>query len=161
MDTGAGPEIDQVVGRTDRFLIVLHDHDGVAEVAQTAQRLQEPCVIALVKADRGLVKYVEHPSEPRANLRGKPDALAFSAGQCARGARQGEVFQADIDQEPQPLTDFLKDTAGDLLALWAEGRVQVLKPGLGFGGGLIRAGPFWGHPKHGDSPVNLYLSTCI
>ena len=31
---GAGPEIDHVVGRADRLLVVLDDDDGVAEIAQ-------------------------------------------------------------------------------------------------------------------------------
>ena len=38
MDTGAGAEIDQVVGGPDRLLVVLDDDDGVADVAQMLER---------------------------------------------------------------------------------------------------------------------------
>ena len=99
VDAGAGADVDHVVGGADRVLVVLdHDH-GVAEVAQALQRLQQPGVVALVQADRGLVEHVEHADEARADLRGEADALALAAGERARGARQGQVVEPDVDQE--------------------------------------------------------------
>ena len=35
---GAGPEVDEVVGRAHRLLVVLDDEHGVAEVAQPLER---------------------------------------------------------------------------------------------------------------------------
>ncbi len=81
------------------------------------QRFQEPGVVALVQADRRLVEHVEHAGEAGADLRGEPDALALAAGQRAGGARQGEIFEPDVDQEPQPLADFLEHADGDLVLL--------------------------------------------
>ena len=43
MLAGAGPEIDHVVGRADRLLVVLDDDDRVAEVAQARQRRRAAC----------------------------------------------------------------------------------------------------------------------
>ena len=40
---GARPEIDHVVGRPNRLLVVLDDDDGVAEIAQTRQRRRAAC----------------------------------------------------------------------------------------------------------------------
>ena len=115
---GAGADVDDVVGGADRVLVVLdHDH-GVAEVAQPAQRFEEPRVVALVQADRRLVEHVEHAGQPGADLRRKPDALALAAGQRA-GARavERQVFEADVDQECEPLADFLKHPHGDFVLL--------------------------------------------
>ena len=102
-----------------------HDH-GVAEVAQPLQRFQQPRIVALVQADRGLVQHIEHAGQARADLRGQPDALALAAGQRAGGARQGQIVEADIEQERQPLADFLQHARGDLVLL----RVERLRHGL-------------------------------
>ena len=34
MHAGAGPDIDDIVGRADRILVMLDDDHGVAEIAQ-------------------------------------------------------------------------------------------------------------------------------
>ena len=117
---GAGADVDHVVGGADGVLVVLdHDH-RVAEVAQPPQRFQEPGVVALVQADRGLVEHVEHAGEAGADLRGEADALALAAGERARGARQGQIIEPDIDQKFEPLADLLEDAAGDLVLLGSE-----------------------------------------
>jgi hypothetical protein len=62
---------------------MLDDDHGVAEVAQALQRFEQPVVVALVQADRGLVEHVEHAGQARADLRGEADALALAARQRA------------------------------------------------------------------------------
>src|SRR4029077_18615461 len=79
MLAGAGSEVDQVIRHADRFLVVLHDDDGVAEVAEVMERAEERAVVALVQSDRRLVEHVKHPREVGANLRGQPDPLPFPA----------------------------------------------------------------------------------
>src|SRR5206468_3862874 len=49
--SGARSKIDNVIGRPDRFLIVLDDDDGVPEIAQTPESAEETRVVALVQAD--------------------------------------------------------------------------------------------------------------
>jgi hypothetical protein len=57
---GTRPHVDQMVGGADRVLVVLdHDH-RVAEIAEPDQGREQPVVVALVQADRGLVEHVEH-----------------------------------------------------------------------------------------------------
>ena len=109
MHAGARPHIDDPVGGADRLLVVLDDDDRVAEVAQPLQGREQAPVVALVQSDRRLVQHVEHPGQPRADLRGQPDALALAARQCARSARQGQVFEPDILQKAEPLVDLLQD----------------------------------------------------
>ena len=125
VDAGAGADVDHVVGGADRVLVVLdHDH-GVAEVAQALQRFEQPRIVALVQADRGLVEHVEHAGQPRADLRGQPDALALAAGQRAGGAREREVVEPDVDQEAQPVADLLQDARRDLVLLLVEQRAAA------------------------------------
>src|SRR5262249_57279106 len=52
---GAGPHVDEPVGRPHHLLVVLDDEDGVAEVAQPLERPDQLVVVALVKPDRRLV----------------------------------------------------------------------------------------------------------
>ncbi len=110
---GARAHVDDVVGRAHGLLVVLHDEDGVAEVAQAQQRVDEAAVVALVQADAGLVEDVEHADERRADLRGQADALRLAAGERGGGALQREVADADIVEEAQPLADLLDHAAAD------------------------------------------------
>ena len=108
MDAGAGADVEHVVGGADRVLVMLdHDH-GVAEVAQALQRLEQPRIVALVQADRRLVQHIEHAGQAGADLRGEADALALAARQRAGRARQREIVEPDVDQEPQPVADLLE-----------------------------------------------------
>ena len=81
----ARADVDDPVGGADGVLVVLDDDQGVAQVAQPDQRLDQPVVVALVQADRRLVEDVEHADEPGADLGGQPDALRLAAGQRAGG----------------------------------------------------------------------------
>ena len=128
VDAGAGADVDHMVGGADRVLVVLdHDH-GVAEVAQALQRFEQARVVALVQADRRLVEHVEHAGQARADLRGEADALALAARQRAGGARERQIVEADVDQEFQPLADFLQDARRDLVLLLGEVRRQRREP---------------------------------
>ncbi len=117
MDAGAGADVEHVIGIADGVLVVLdHDH-GVAEVAQTFERLEQTRVVTLVQSDRRLVQHVEHAGEPRTDLRGQPDALAFAARQRAARARQGKIVEPDVDQEFEPFANFLEHPDRDFILL--------------------------------------------
>ena len=131
MDAGAGADVEHMIGGADGVLVVLdHDH-GVAEVAQALERFEQARIVALVQADRGLVEHVEHAGEAGADLRGEADALALAAGQRAGGAAEREIIEPDIDQEFQPLADFLEDAHGDLVLLGVEVLRQLGEPVAG------------------------------
>ncbi len=74
-----GSDVDHPVGRLDRLLVVLDDDQGVAEVAEGDQRLDETAVVALVQADRRLVEHVQHAGETGADLCREADALGLAA----------------------------------------------------------------------------------
>ena len=135
MDAGARADVEHVVGGADGVLVVLHHDHGVAEVAQALERLQQPRIVALVQPDRGLVEHIEDAGQAGADLGGEPDALALAARQRAGGARQREIFEPDIDQEFEPLADFLEHARRDLVLLGGERSGQLGEP---FAGALDR-----------------------
>jgi hypothetical protein len=51
MTTGAGAEIDYIVGAPDGLFIVLDDEDGIAEIAQILQRGEKTAVVAVMQSD--------------------------------------------------------------------------------------------------------------
>ncbi len=110
-----GPEVDDPVGAPNGLLVVLHDYDGVADVAERDQRLQELRVVVLVQPDGGLVQDVEDADEPRAYLRRQSYSLGLAAGERPRRPVERQVVEADVRKEPEPLTDLLQDLLGDLL----------------------------------------------
>ena len=71
------------------LLVVLDDDDGVAEVAQPLERADQPGVVALVEADRGLVEDVEDADELRADLRREPEPLRLAARERSRQRGRG------------------------------------------------------------------------
>ena len=116
VDARPGAEIDDVIGRQHRVLVVLDDDHGVAQVAEPPERVQQAVVVAGMQADRRLVEDVQHADQPAADLARQPDALHLAAGKRRGGAVQVEIFQADVFQELQPAANFLEHVLGDLLA---------------------------------------------
>ncbi len=47
------PQIEQIVGGAQHVGIVLHHHDGVAQVAQLFQNVDQPCRIRVCKPMEG------------------------------------------------------------------------------------------------------------
>jgi hypothetical protein len=111
---GPGADVDQVVGGADGGLVVLDHDQGVAEVAQPDQGLDQAVVVALVEPDGGLVEHVQHPGQAGADLGGQPDPLSLAAGQGGRGPVDAQVVEADVEQEPEPGVDLLEDPVGDV-----------------------------------------------
>ena len=95
--TGTRADVDHVVGHPDGLLVVLHDDDGVAQVAEALEGADEALVVPLVQADGRLVQHVEHPDQPTADLAGQTDALGLAAGQRGGRPGQGQVVEAHVE----------------------------------------------------------------
>ena len=78
---GARADVDDPVGVADRVFVVLDDDEGVAEVLEADQGLDEPLVVALVETDRRLVEDVEDADQAGADLGGQPDALGLTTAE--------------------------------------------------------------------------------
>ena len=114
VDPGAGAEVHDAVREADRLLVVLDDDDRVPEVAHRDERVDELAVVLGVEADRRLVEDVEDAHELAADLRREPDPLRLAAGERRRRAREGEVADPDVVQEPETVADLLEDLPRDL-----------------------------------------------
>src|SRR5712692_6321988 len=109
----AGAEIDDEIGATDGFFIMLDDEDGVAEIAKMFERAEEARVVASVKTDARLVKNVENAAKARSDLRGEADALGFTAGKSGGRAVETEIAEADGEEELDALGNFFEGARGD------------------------------------------------
>jgi hypothetical protein len=107
---------------------VLDHEQRVAQVAHVLQGLDQPGIVALVQADRGLVENVEHAHQLRADLGRQADALGLAARERGRGARERQVIEADVDQELQPGLDLLQDHGRDLEIARVEPALEIARP---------------------------------
>ena len=57
--TRTGAEIENVIRRADRILVVLNDDYRIAKIAQRAQRIDEALIVALMEADARFIEHVE------------------------------------------------------------------------------------------------------
>src|SRR5207248_8139043 len=99
----AGSKVDHVIGGAHRFLVVLDDDDGVAQIAELLERRQETRIVALMQPDRRLIENVQDADQPRADLRRETNALGLATRQRFGGASEREIVEPDVDQEPQTL----------------------------------------------------------
>ncbi len=51
MHAGAGPNIEYVIGSANSIFVMLDHDDGIAEVAQMNQRLEQSVIVTLMKPD--------------------------------------------------------------------------------------------------------------
>jgi hypothetical protein len=131
MDARAGAHIDNIVRRPHGVLVVLHHDEGVAQVPELPQRLQQLVVVPLVEANGGLVQDIQHPHEAGADLGGQADALALAAGEGGGGAAKCQVLEPHAPEEAQPGADLLQNLVGDHGLGPGEGQALHEPQGLG------------------------------
>ena len=122
MLAGARSHVDNVVGGFDGFQIMFHNDDGVAKVAQVAQRIEQARVVTLMQTDGRLIEHVHDTGQTGADLRCQPYPLCFAAGKSLCRAIERQVVEADVDKESQARGDFLDDLFRDLRALSGKGQ---------------------------------------
>ena len=102
-----GADVDDVIGGVHRILVVLHDNERIAEVAQMPQRREQAVVVPLMQPDARLIEDVEHAHQPRADLRREADALSLPARQRRRRARERQIVESHIEEKMQPRVNLL------------------------------------------------------
>ena len=107
-------EVDDAVGGPDDLGIVLDHDDGVPDVLERLEDPDEPLVVPGVEADAGLVEDEQRPDEGRAQGRGQVDPLGLAPGQGERHPVEGDVVEADLEQEPEAVPDLGDELLGDL-----------------------------------------------
>ncbi len=91
--TGAGAEVDDVVGDRDRLRLVLHDEHRVALVPQSQQQLVHPLDVVRVQPDGGLVEDVGDVGERGPEVADHLGALRLATRQRARRSVEREVAE--------------------------------------------------------------------
>ena len=130
MHPGPRSDIDDVIGAEHGFFVMLDHQQGIAQITQSLQRIQQFPVIALMQADTRFIQNIQYTDQPRTNLRRQADPLRLAAGQRTGRPVQRQVIQSDIDQEAEPGVDFLADLHGN--RLFPLRQLQLLKKRLAF-----------------------------
>ena len=107
--TRGWPHFHDVVGGTNRVLVVLDDDDGVADVAEPFNRRDHLDVVFWMKTDAGFVEDVEHAHQPRPDLRGQPDPLRLAARQRAGAAIEPQIVEPDTQEQFEPSSNFIQE----------------------------------------------------
>ena len=113
MNTGAGADVDEVIGGPHGVLVMLHHDETVAQIPEVFQRRQQLIVVPLVQPDGRLVQNIQHPHQAATDLGGQPDPLALAAGQRSGTAAESQVAKAHGLQKAQPGADLLQNPIRD------------------------------------------------
>src|SRR5260370_42596849 len=93
---------------------MLHDKDGVAEVAQRFQDIDEASRVAWMQTDGRFIQNIERPDKVRPQRGGKLNALRFAAGKRRGQALERKIIEAHFIEKLQPGSHFLQNPVGDL-----------------------------------------------
>src|SRR5208283_4049175 len=103
---------------------MLDDEDGVAEIAETLQDVDEALRVARVQANGGLVQDVKRADEMRTQRRGQLDALRFSAGESGGQTVEGEVVEADFVEKLQAGANLFQDSISNFGLRFSKAQLQ-------------------------------------
>ena len=101
---------------------MLDNHDGVAQVAQLLEHLDEAVSVARVEAYGGLVEDVHAAHQRAAKRGGQVDALALAAAETVGEAVQRQVSQAHVEQVAHAVVQLHEQTVHHLLFMLGEGQ---------------------------------------
>ena len=108
-----GPRSMTESAASNRVGIMLDDENGVAEIAQRFEDVDQALGVARMQANGRLVEDIERADEMRAERRGELDALGFAAGKRGGEAVEREVVEADFVEELQARANFVENFVGD------------------------------------------------
>ena len=80
MHTGAGTDIDYMIGHHDRLFIVFHHDNSIAQVTQVSEGTQQAGIVALMQANGRFIQDVHHADQTGADLTGQAYALCLTTG---------------------------------------------------------------------------------
>ena len=101
MDAGTGANVNQEIRRPHGVLVMLHHNQGIAQITQMCQGLQQFIVVALVQTNTRLVENIQHTHERRADLRRQTNPLGFAAGKRSCRTGEGQILQPHALQKAQ------------------------------------------------------------
>src|SRR2546426_890943 len=135
---GAGAQVDHVVCGGNRVRIVFHHQDGVAQVSQGLQDVNQAVGVARMQPDGRLIEHVERPHQMRAERSGQLNALRLAARKRRGQPVPRQVLQPYGIEKAQALLDFLQNFFSDpgLLVIQPQPVADSARPGHGHRAGL-------------------------
>ena len=107
---------------------MLDDDNGVAQVAQLFERLDEAFVVTLMQADAGLVEDIEHVDQLGTYLCGQAYALALTTRERGRRTIQGQIVETHFEQEVESCAYLFQYLCGYLTLLVVKVFLDVVEP---------------------------------
>src|SRR5262245_10377488 len=76
---GARTQIDNVIGASNRLLVVFDHQHRIPQIPELRKCLQQPNIVSRMKSDRRLVENIENTAQLRADLCCQPTTLTLAA----------------------------------------------------------------------------------
>ena len=92
---------------------MFNNDQGVAQIAEANERLDEAAVIPLMQADARFVEDVQHSHQSTANLGREANPLRLPTSESPGRPIKRQIVKAHVDEECQPLIDLLEHSFGD------------------------------------------------
>ena len=135
---GTWADIHNTVRCTHGVLIVFHHDQGITQITQMTERIQQFIIISLVQTDTWFIQNIGNTHQTRTNLGSQTDTLSLSAGQSCCGTGKRQIIQSHIHQESDSCPDFLQDLTADHLLRLCQFQMfhKFCQHGNGHGGNL-------------------------
>ena len=115
---GTGTDIHNTVRCTHGVLIMFHHDQGITQITQMTEGIQQFIIISLMQTDTWLIQNIGNTHQTGTDLGSQTDTLSLSAGQGCCGTGEGQIIQSHIHQKSDSCPDFFQNlTADHLLCL--------------------------------------------
>ena len=115
---GTGTDIHNTVRCTHSVLIMFHHDQGITQITQMTEGIQQFIIISLMQTDTWLIQNIGNTHQTGTDLGSQTDTLSLSAGQGCCGTGEGQIIQSHIHQKSDSCPDFFQNlTADHLLCL--------------------------------------------
>lgn len=109
---GTGAELENIFRGADDGLIVFNHEDGVAGLAEFAEKAEQAVGVAGMESDAGFIEDEEGSGEASAQATREVDPLKFSSGEGAGSAVECQVAQAHAEKKAKTFPDVFQRGLG-------------------------------------------------
>ena len=106
-------EVDQMIGGFKHFAVVFHHDKRIAQISQPFHGTQKAAVVPWVETNGRFVEHVENAREAGSNLTCQTDPLTLSTRKGWSRTRHGEILEADLHKESEPVGGLSQQISGN------------------------------------------------
>ena len=74
------PHVDDIVRIEDHIFIMLHHQNGISDIAEVFQGIDQTLIVALMQSNARFIQDVQYIHQLGSNLGSQTDSLGFSSG---------------------------------------------------------------------------------